>query len=103
MQLAPQFLVGDPRHPLDVGRPVGEQRLELAAPDDPERDLGREPRGGEDRLYAVERDQLADEEAGPGLGRAPPPPEEAGPPAPPAQPPPRPRGSRPRAAGRSAR
>src|SRR2546430_250055 len=76
MQLAPQFLVGDPRHPLDVGRPVGEQRLELAAPDDPERDLGREPRGGEDRLHAVERDELADEEAGPGLGRAPSPPEE---------------------------
>src|SRR5438876_1777854 len=76
MQLAPQLLVGDPRHPLDVGRPVGEQRLELAAPDDPERDLGREPRGGEDRLHAVERDELADEEAGPGLGRAPSRPEE---------------------------
>ena len=39
-----------------------QERLELPAPDDAERDLGCERGGGEDRVEAVERDQLADEE-----------------------------------------
>ena len=57
-----QLLVGDPRHVLDVGGPPVEQLGELAVADDPERDLGHERCGGEDRLEAVERDQLPDEE-----------------------------------------
>ena len=56
-------LVLDPGHVLDVGGRVGEQRVELSRADDAERDLRREPRRGEDRLQAVQRDQLADEQA----------------------------------------
>ena len=60
--LARQVLVGDPRQPLDVGRRVVEQPVELAAADDAHGHLGSEPCRFEDRLQAVERDQLADEE-----------------------------------------
>ncbi len=41
---------------------LAQERLELAAADDAERDLRREPRRREDRLEPVQRDQLADEE-----------------------------------------
>ena len=51
--------------------------VELAAADDAERHLRREPRGREDRLDAVERDQLADEERVELLRRLPAGPEEA--------------------------
>ena len=77
LDLLGQVLVLDPLDPLDVGRALGEQPVELAAADDAERDLGREPRRGEDRLDAVERDQLADEERVEVLRRLPPGPEEA--------------------------
>ena len=63
MQLARQQLVLDPRDPLDVRWAPLELRLELAAADEPERELGRDARRLEDRLEAVQRDQLADEEA----------------------------------------
>ena len=60
--LARQVLVGDPRDPLDVGRMVVQQAVELTAADNAHGDLGSEPCRLEDRLQAVERDQLADEE-----------------------------------------
>ena len=62
LDLGRKVVVLDPRNPVDVGGPVDEERLELAAADDPERDLGGERSRGEDRLEPVERDQLADEE-----------------------------------------
>ena len=71
MQLVWQLLVLDPGHPLDVRRAAGEQRVELAAADDPEPQLGRESCRLEDRLEAVQRDQLADEERGERLFRLP--------------------------------
>ena len=59
-----QLFVVDPAHVLDVRRGGSTERaLELAAADDPEAELGREPRRFEDRLEPVQRDQLADEEA----------------------------------------
>src|SRR6266545_1613796 len=64
MQLVGQPLVLDPRHPLDVGRAPLEQRLELAAADDAERELGRESRRLEHGLEPVQRNQLADEDRG---------------------------------------
>src|SRR4029079_8670338 len=48
-----------------------EDRVELPAPDDLEVDLRREPCRGEDRVDALERDQLADEERDEALGRSP--------------------------------
>src|SRR5439155_6575135 len=62
-QLAGQVLVFDPGHPRDVRGPVAEKLLELAATDQPERQLGCEARCGENRLETVQRDQLADEQA----------------------------------------
>ena len=62
LDLAGEALVLDPRHPFDIGGPPVEEGLELAAADDAERDLGNERGRREDRLEAVERDQLADEE-----------------------------------------
>ena len=47
---------------LDVRGSLAEQALELAAADDAEAKLGRGAGRGEDRLEAVQRDQLADEE-----------------------------------------
>ena len=77
MELVRQPLVVDPGDPLDVRRRTGEEPLELAAADDPEAELGGKPGCGEDRLQSVQRDQLADEEAGEGLGPLPAGPEEA--------------------------
>ncbi len=62
VQLAGQELVVDPRDPFDVRRVVCEQRLELAAADDADPKLRREPRRRQDRLEPVQRDQLPDEE-----------------------------------------
>src|SRR5207244_5137767 len=59
-------------HMVDVAGRRREQWIELPGADDPEPDLGGEPGGGEDRLQAVQRDQLADEEAGERLPRRPP-------------------------------
>ena len=78
VQLFRQALVLDPGHVLDVRRAV----LRAAASSWPEpttrnAELGRESRGGEDRLESVERDQLADEEAGERLARRPAGPEDA--------------------------
>ncbi len=61
LEFGGQVLVFDPRRPLDVCRPVGEKVVQLAAADDAKRDLGCEPGSSEDRLEAVQRDQLADE------------------------------------------
>src|SRR3990172_4920566 len=52
----------DPWHPLDIRSPGGERRLQLPAPDDPERDLRRQSCSGENRLQPVQRNELADEE-----------------------------------------
>ena len=76
LELFRQLLVLDPVDPLDVRRALGQQRVELAAAHDAERDLRREPRRSEDRLDAVERDQLADEERVELLRRLPAGPEE---------------------------
>ena len=57
-----KLLVVDPVDPVDVGRAIGEEAVELARADDTERDLGREPGRRQDRLEPMERDQLADEE-----------------------------------------
>ena len=46
----------------DVRRPVLEHRPELAAPDQPERNVARLTRGGDDRVHTLQRDQLADEQ-----------------------------------------
>ena len=43
-------------------RPVAHERLELAAADQAEAQLGRGARGREHGLHAVQRDQLADEQ-----------------------------------------
>ena len=64
MELARQLLVLDPGRPLDVRGPRGETRLELAAPDHPERDLRCEARRLQHRVEAVKGDQLADEQGG---------------------------------------
>ena len=53
------------------GGAVAEQRVELARSDDAERDVGREACRREDRLDALKRDQLADEEDGEPLRRRP--------------------------------
>ena len=71
-----QLLVVDPVDPLDVRRPLVEERVELAAADDAKRDLGREARRRQDRLEPVQRDQLADEERVEVLRRLPARPEE---------------------------
>ena len=60
--LARQVLVGDPAGPLDVRRMLVHHAVELAAADDAHRHVWSEPCRLEDRLQAVERDQLADEE-----------------------------------------
>ena len=62
MQLAGKLVVLDPGDPLDVRRARLEQRVELAGANQPDPDLRRLARGGKDRLEAVERDQLADEQ-----------------------------------------
>ncbi len=62
LNLARQLLVLHPLDPLDVRRPFEQQRVELAAADDPERDLRRQPCSRKDRFDPVQRDQLADEE-----------------------------------------
>ena len=72
LDLLRQPLVVDPLDPLDVLRPVEQQRIELSAADDPERNLRREPCSREDCLEPVQRDQLADEERVEGLRRLPP-------------------------------
>jgi len=71
MQLARKLLVFDPADPVDVGGQVGKQRLELPAADDPEREVRRSAGCGKDRLDALERDQLADEQAGERFVRSP--------------------------------
>ena len=60
--LVRQLLVLDPGHVFDVRGRIGKQSVELAAADDAEADVGCQPRCGEDRLDALERNQLADEE-----------------------------------------
>ena len=72
VQLVRQALVVDPRAALDICRRVLHQRLELAAPHDAKAKLGCASRGLEDRLQAVERYQLADEQRSE-LLRCPPP------------------------------
>ena len=76
LDLRRQPLVLDPLDPLDVRRPLAQQRVELAAADDAERDLRSEPGRGEDRLEPVQRDQLADEERVEASGALPAGPEE---------------------------
>jgi hypothetical protein len=61
---------------LDVGRAGFEQRGELAVAHDAERHLGDERRRRQDRLQAVERDELADEQDAERLRRMPAGPEE---------------------------
>ena len=53
LDLRRQPLVVHPLDPLDVRRPVEQKRVELAAADDPERDLRREPCSRQDRLEPV--------------------------------------------------
>ncbi len=62
VELVGQELVLDPRDVLDVRRQVGEQALELSAADDAQGDVRVELRGGQDRLHALERNQLPDEQ-----------------------------------------
>ena len=50
LDLLRQLLVLDPLDPLDVRRALAHQRVELAAADDAEGELRREPGRGEDRL-----------------------------------------------------
>ena len=66
-QPAPQYSVGqllvvDPLHPLDVLGALLHDLVELAAADEADRELRRQPGGLEDRLEPMERDQLADEQ-----------------------------------------
>src|SRR5207247_5190094 len=63
VQLFGQALVVDPADPLDIRRAVVQEPLLLSAPDQPDADLRRGARGAEDGRQAVERDQLADEQA----------------------------------------
>ena len=62
VDLGGKILVLDPWQRRDVRRPAGQERLELPASDDPKRDLRCERGSGEDRLEAVQGDELADEE-----------------------------------------
>ena len=71
MELAREALVLDPRDPLDVRGPLVDERLELAAADEPKRQLGERACGREHRLETVQRDQLADEQHGERLRRRP--------------------------------
>ena len=66
-----------PRHATPRSRAGREQLLELTAADDAELQLRRAPRGLEDRLQPVERDQLADEQRGELASAAPSPAEDA--------------------------
>ena len=75
-ELAGELFVVDPAHPLDVRRSLGEQVLELAAADEAQGQLWGGARCPEDRLHAVQRDQLPDEEARERLARRPAGPEE---------------------------
>ena len=62
VQLAGKLVVLDPGDPLDVRRARLQQRVELAGANQPDPEFRRLARGGKDRLEAVERDQLADEQ-----------------------------------------
>src|SRR6266542_6796635 len=63
VELLREPLVLEPRNPVDVVGPIAHEVLELAVADDPQAQLGRRPRRGEDRLQPVQGDQLADEES----------------------------------------
>ena len=65
-----QPLVLDPWFVTDVRRGIRKDGIELATPDDDERDLGAERRRGKDRLDSMERDQLPHEEHCEVAGRA---------------------------------
>ena len=73
----PDGSAGRPAATFDVCRnALVEQRIELARTDDPERNVGSEARGCEDRVEPVMRDQLAVVHAVERLGRRPARPEE---------------------------